>query len=519
MTKLKLDKIGIPGAVYEFGGKIRRVILSDGTKIKFDTDPWKADDAKLIEISRASKLSVDAIEDAFLKLHDKMKDKPDEKVRAGKDIEKMNVSWEDAIKRDANGNPVGLNAEAIAILLAPNHARIGDVIFSVTNNIGDMLSEETLKIKIIRGLKTVGAGDMYQMNTYRLVRDQLLPIIPEGKMGSTDGFLPAKNGVIDIRQNKIVPTDGIYLKTLSVDFDPTQTACPKIESMLNNMFLPDQKELVLSILGASISGRRAQFILALSGAGRNGKSILREILEGLMMDLITTEHLENLKKEFVNGAFLGKKISWQTEVDSSRKLTEDIKNITGGTTIQVRRKFINGELSYFLQMVCVIDTNSPPHFEDGASINERMRFINMPHKFVFELTGEPGEILIDTSLVNDWQSELPAFLNILLPYSQYFLEHGRLKFDMVDTGIQLRERSNLISGFITEYCDEEEGETTSMATFHKYLSLYAKKMNVACPEIDQLRYKLRKDWGFEVKGHKIKGVSIRSQKRLLTEDV
>jgi phage/plasmid-associated DNA primase len=237
-----------------------------------------------------------------------------------------------------------------------------------------------------------------------------------------------------------------------------------------------------------------------------------------MMDLITTEKLENLNKDFVNSVFLGKRISWQTEVNSSRKLLDQIKDVTGGTTIQVRRKFVNGELQYPLQMVCIIDTNSPPHFDDSAAINDRMRFINMPHQFVYELSGAPNEMLIDATLVNGWKEELPAFLNLLLPYAKFFLENGRLMHDITGTATQLRERTDLISSFIEEFCDaEDEGRRVSMKKFYSYFSEFAKKMNVAVPEMSQVSFKLRKDYGLRVKAGTIYGLYIKEQKNLPVE--
>lgn len=517
MTTIKLDNFGLKGVSYRFAGSIKKLTTKAGEEVSLNTDPWKAKSAKLKEISEATGYPVGKIEDAFIELQDSMRiEKPESaEVIQGKNAEKVISSWTDAIKVDANGNPNGLNAEAIAILLAPGHARIGDSVFRVENNIGEMLSEEMLKIDIINGLKSVGAGDMYAMNTYKLVRDQMLPLVPESKLGTRAGFLPVRNGVLDIAKGKLVKADGIYLKSLSIDFDPNATECPKIETMLNNMFLPEQKEMVLSIFGAALSGRRSPFILALSGSGRNGKSLLREILEAMMMELITTERLENLEKDFVNAVFMGKVLSWQTEVSSARKFTEEIKNVTGGTTITIRKKFINGELQYPLQMTCILDTNSVPHFEQSPAIEERMRFVNMPHTFVYELTGDPREVLIQPELVNGWEQELPAFLNKLLVYSKYFLENGHLMRDMKGTGEELRKRSNILSDFIDNYCDmDDEGARVSLTTFHKYFMAYAKKMNVAIPEIDQVRYKLKKEYSIRIVGNRIEGIALLKQKKL-----
>ena len=519
MTSVKLDHVGLPGATYKFAGPIKKVVCSDGQTISLNVDPWRAKSDQLMEVSRHCNVSISTVEDAFIELQDVMQEKPVTTTRAGKNPTKVASSWDDVVKLDAKGNRSALNAAAIASLIYEDYVRIGDSILQVENHIGRILTKEELKIKVISGLKTIGAEDLWAMNTYQLVRDQLLPLIPEGRLGESMGYLPCKNGVLNLNTMQLDDDVGIYLKTLEVDFDPSATECPKITTMLNNMFTPDQKELVLSILGAALSGRRSPFILALSGSGRNGKSLLRELLEGLMMQMITTEKLENLHRDFVNDIFLGKKISWQTEVDSSRKLVNYIKDITGGTTIQVRKKYVDGALQYPLQMVCIIDTNNPPHFDESAAISERMRFVNMPHTFVYKLTGEPNEVLIDPNLVDNWQNELPAFLNMLLKYAHHFMDTGSLMFDIEGTVGQLRERSNMLSTFIDEYCDTEDiGGCVAMVTFQKYFSRYAKTKNVAVPEIEQVRYKLRKEFGFAIHGNTIRGMTVRKQARLIADD-
>jgi hypothetical protein len=512
---VKLADLGMPGVSYLFAGEIKKLVLDDGRELVLNRDPWKLKDKQLIEISRGVDLTINQITNTFIELHDILVKKPKEETRAGKNPEKVISSWEDVVKIDAKGSPTGLNTEAIAILLAPGHARIDDVIFKVGNNIGDMLSEEKLKIDILHGLKTVGAGDLYAMNTYKLVRDQMLPLIPESTLGNTLGYLPVLNGVLDIRKGELIQAGGIYLKTANTVFDVAADKCPKIETMLNNMFKPEQKELVLSVLGAAISGRRAPFILVLSGSGRNGKSILRELLEGLMADLITTEKLENLSRDFVNGVFLGKKISWQTEVDSSRKITTMLKDVTGGTTIQVRKKYVNGELQYPLQMVAILDTNSPPHLDESEAINDRVRFIDMPHRFVYKLTGAENEILINAELTENWQQELPAFLNLLLPYAKHFLDNGTLKYDMNDTMCKMKEKSGLLSDFLDKYCNTDDfNRSVSMTTFYKYFVKYAKANNVAVPEKEHVSYKLRKEYGMTVRANKITGISMLKEVRL-----
>jgi phage/plasmid-associated DNA primase len=509
LSEVDLGAAGLPGVKYVYSGVLRRLETKDGKIIKLKAVPWNLKDKDIIDISMAINCPILQLESAFIKLHDAFEEATPAKKRGTRDA-KTGQSWEDALKYDAKGYPAGLNASVIARLISGDCVRIEDMVFIVENNIGTILTKDALKVKILDGLKSIDAEDFYAMNTYQLVRDQLLPLIPTKKLGSSSGFLPMKNGVLDIEAGKLVSTNDIYTRTTNIDFDPSATECPKITKMLDNMFLPEQKELVLSVIGAAISGKRAPFILALSGAGRNGKSLFRELLEALMMEMITTEKLENLNTTFVNEVFMGKRISWQTEVSSKRTFVEQIKDITGGTTIQIRKKFVDGTLQYPLQMVAIIDTNNPPHFDDSQAINDRVRFINMPHKFVYELTGAANEVLIDPSLVNGWEDELPAFFNMLLPYAQHFIRNGRLKYDINGTVSQLRERSNLVDSFMEVCCDSSNyNASIDLRTLHKYFIKYAETKNVAASDIGQFRYKLKNDFNLSIRGYTVYGVTLR----------
>jgi hypothetical protein len=146
----------------------------------------------------------------------------------------------------------------------------------------------------------------------------------------------------------------------------------------------------------------------------------------------------------------------------------------------------------------------------------------MPHLFVAkdELTGDPREVLQDLELMKGWEAEFPAFLNLLIPYAKFYVENGYLKHDIKGTGSQLRDRSNSLSGFIDAYCDIEDPSCkVSMTTFYNYYGKYAEKMNIACPEIDQLRYKLKHEYSLKITGNTILGLSIRKQARIDIEQI
>jgi hypothetical protein len=81
---------------------------------------------------------------------------------------------------------------------------------------------------------------------------------------------------------------------------------------------------------------------------------------------------------------------------------------------------------------------------------------------------------------------------------------------MDGTVSQLRERSNLIEGFLEECCElTDYNRTTDIRTLYKQFVKYAQMKNVSAPEMGQFRYKLQKEFSLMVKAYSVIGVTIR----------
>lgn len=511
MSKVDMESFGLPGVYYHFSGKIKYFTTENGSRFGLKQSPWNENPDRQQEAADFLEVTLSDYEDAIIALHDTLEEMPRKSQRGTSKA--VVPDWESAIDYNAKGDASGLRYDVIGTLMAPDYIRVDDILMKSTNNIATSVSKDSLARDIITRLRELGAANLWGTKSYMLARDQIMAVCEAKTVGKTTGFLPVKNGVIDLRTLELVQTDDIYLSCADVEYDP-EAKCPSVEQLLNNAFLPEQRELVLSILGAALSGRRAPFILCLSGRGRNGKSILREMVTKLASSMITTEKIESLHDNFANQVFLGKRIIWQTEVSSKRDFTDKLKDITGGTSLTVRYKYQNGQIQQEMQAVVMIDTNNPPHLEDSQAINDRLRFVDMPRTFVYELTGAPNEVLIDPELSDAWVNELPGFLNLILPYAQYYLKEGHLKHDYKVGMEAYNAKSESMTLFIEQCCDTGDGEEVSLQTFTKYYKAFAKKSNISAVSDGQIRHMLVKEYFFPVRQMKVMGLSIRKQAKV-----
>lgn len=511
MSKIDMGAFGLPGITYHFAGKTRYFQKANGEKISCKAAPWDIKSEEKGNFAIFCGVTLEQLEEAFVALSDTLSEKS-KKTQTGT-AKNVNYTWEDAVEYSGKGDQLKLNYSVIGKLLSDNFIRVDDILMRATNNVAKPVSKEMLTREVISHLDEIQAGNLWNTQSCTLVRDQILAACKSKKVGQVAGFLPVRNGVLDLTNMELIQTEDVYLSSVSADYDPEAT-CPAIEELFDNAFLPDQKEMVLSILGAALSGRRAPFILCLSGQGRNGKSVIRELLRLLMEEMYTSTQIENVTKQFSNQAFIGRRVIWQTEVSSKRMFTDRLKDITGGTTLTVEYKFANGMVQYDLQSVVVIDTNHPPPLEQSVAIKDRLRFIDMPRHFVYELSGAPNEVLINQKLLEQANTEMSGFLNLLAKYAQHFILKGQLKYDNKNGLEAYSEKADSLGQFIDKWCDTGEYDTVSIKTFCKYYRMFAEKNNVAALTDSQIRYQLQKEFNFRVRGMTVTGVCPKRQELL-----
>jgi P4 family phage/plasmid primase-like protien len=448
--------------------------------------------------------------------------------------------WISAFKWTTSSDGVmrikGINIDTIADLIAPQFAYVDHLIWKKNGRVLTLVHNGDLEREIGMQLKAADARRLMNKETIPKLKLYLASSCEQVEAKShADKRIAVKNGVLNIVTGELDEDNTDYFTAgLPIEYEPEAT-CPTIDKFLDESFTSDQKEFILSIFGAVLSGKEVQHILALIGEGRNGKGILEAIIKETFGKTWTNAKADTLDSRFANDAFIGVRIVWQEEVPSSRKGQENLKRISGGATINIEVKNAQGVHPECVQALVVLDTNNPPAFESGSAMDNRLRVVQMPYVFKDEPVAETkNEKKRDPLLKEMVLKELSGFLNKLLPYAKYYYINGRLKHDLAVNRELLDAQSSSLQSFIDKFGEEDEPEIVrncygdertryvvtrkcDKKTFLKYYELYCKEIGKAMEPSSHIWYLMRNEFKFKIRNTSIQGLSIDKAKKHYVE--
>lgn len=224
-----------------------------------------------------------------------------------------------------------------------------------------------------------------------------------------EGLINLKNGVLDVKNDKLLPHSKKYFfkQAINVDYDKS-AKCELWESTLLDIFSND-KDLIKTVqemFGYILVGGdpflHKSFVL--HGTGRNGKGIIINMLKALLgRESYSSVSLENLDRAFATVLMDGKLANLSEETPSEIN-SEIFKTIVGGGEIQVSKK---GKDEYLMKCNArmVFACNDFPYFNDkNFSILDRLFFIPFNKTYV---EGENRDPFLLDKLI----PELPGILN------------------------------------------------------------------------------------------------------------
>ena len=224
--------------------------------------------------------------------------------------------------------------------------------------------------------------------------------------------LNVPNGVIDLRDGKLIPQDSRLLLTrlCPVEFDP-KAECPLWRKFISEIFADPElvdhiQKVVGYVLGASV---KEQKLFILWGTGANGKSTFVETLLSLMGTYATSAAPDLL---MVKGDahpteiadLHGHRLVVCSETEEGRRLAEArVKLLTGGDTLTARR--MREDFWTFKPVhKLLLLTNHKPQLR-GTDIGIRRRLHLLPFKVTFTADAQ------DRGLGKKLKAELPGILN------------------------------------------------------------------------------------------------------------
>jgi len=233
------------------------------------------------------------------------------------------------------------------------------------------------------------------------------------KMDPDRKLINLTNGMLDLREYRLIPHDKKYYSTIQVPirYDPN-AQCPKFKRFLADVFQGDQEliDLTAEMLGYCLTVEvKAQKAFILYGKGSNGKSVLAYILKKLCgAENVSSVSLNELNNSFARAELVDKilNLATENEVGKSGLDTTYFKSIVSGDPIRVERKHEQG-FNYTPFCKFVFALNNLPYTKDKSHGYLR-RLIIIPFNRTFK------EKDADVNLLDALTSELPGILNFAL---------------------------------------------------------------------------------------------------------
>lgn len=335
-------------------------------------------------------------------------------------------------------------------------------------------------------------------------------------MKPPEGFLNVKNGVLDVKQQKLLPHDSSLFFTycLPHDYDP-KAKCDRWMQFLNEVFSgsPELKIIAAQIFGYILLGGNPWLHQAfvLYGEGRNGKSTFLDILKALVgADNFTTISLGRLDSPFSVVHLDGKIANIVEETPNDKINAEVFKTAIGGGHLLGARKFEN-EYQFQCNARFIFACNEMPKFsENSTGLLERLYFL--PFNAYFE------ESKRDRNILNKLMVELPGVLNWALSGLSLLLEEKRIPVSdaskntmevyreesdtvyawakdnvSLDFNAKLPIRATEIYNFYRIDMIKYGHNPVSVHTFSKRLKKYIKALPGFAPDVIDAKYKSYKN--------------------------
>ena len=248
-------------------------------------------------------------------------------------------------------------------------------------------------------------------------------------------LINVKNGVLDIKENKIVPHSKNHFFQQCIDTDYVADAkCELWDHFLNDIFNNNKEmiEALQKLFGYVLIGGRPfmQKAFVFTGDGRNGKGIVIAMLRKILGDkAFSTVSMQLMDKPF-SVVHLNGKLANIVEETPNQINSEAFKNIVGGGYVIGANKN-KDEYSFQCNARLIFACNDLPKFDDkNVSILDRLFIIPFDNYY------KEG-VNLDNKLQEKIEVELPGILNWAIQGAIKVINTGTIK--QPDESIEMKE--------------------------------------------------------------------------------
>lgn len=206
---------------------------------------------------------------------------------------------------------------------------------------------ETSELENFLGEAANKAGVNWITAKYHRLKKELLSqfitdaYLPKPERHSETVLINLQNGTFEISGKNLSKREfrASDFLTYQLPFDYDAAAvCPKRQSFLTEVLPDESKQAVLAEYIGYVFARNLKLekTLILYGTGRNGKSVVFDVINGLLGDEnVSNYSLESLSDQFYRAKIADKLLNYSSEI-SNRLQAEKFKQLTSGEPVEAR---------------------------------------------------------------------------------------------------------------------------------------------------------------------------------------
>lgn len=255
------------------------------------------------------------------------------------------------------------------------------------------------------------------------------------ELDSDERFINFKNGLYDVKRQKLIPHDPEVLSTIQLqfDYDPSIKDKPVFDRFVNDLFTRedgtidhDSMKILQEFCGLAISNyfvyRCKKALILCSVRGNTGKTQLLNLIQSIIGEEHSTsipiQHMNERDGRFLVGTALGKRLICNGDQTSGDVVDSSVfKMLTGGDRCKMELKGQQPLMIRFRGAILIACNGLPSFGDDKAEhIFQRLLLLTCVNVIPEEKR--------DATLLDKMQSEIPAIINWLLEGLQRLIENG-----------------------------------------------------------------------------------------------
>ncbi|MCL1915688.1 MAG: phage/plasmid primase, P4 family [Desulfovibrionaceae bacterium] len=300
--------------------------------------------------------------------------------------------------------------------------------------------------------------------------------------------LPVANGVLDLKTGLLRPgrPEEYLMRASPVEWRSIDEPCPAWEKALLEIMDEDREmvEFLRRIFGYGLTGLVSEHkFLVLYGKGRNGKSIITDIIMDVLggtnpfsalARVIQSEMLLDQGKVRSSAgpspdimSLRGMRLAFASETDEGQRFSAArVKWLSGGDKLTGRYPHDKRDITFDpTHLLCLLTNNKPHAPATDFAFWERLLLVDFPISFVDRKPQGAKERAVDKALSERLRQELPGILAWLVRGCLEWQKVGLAPpLKVLEAVAEYRKSEDLLGEFLEDCCELIKDNPDSMRT-------------------------------------------------------